>query len=210
MRSMAQCSERFAQGSFAMKPAQISAQANPVREKGQEKKKEKEPEKAAAPVEGAGSPEDLKGKPRASAPSKLRILPAEEPEASAAPQKESPQEDPSKVQSGQTESTAQGPQPRNNRKRVRLREAMREVGLDEYVIAEGMAGLIEKLNGGAGEPKLLLEVLKESTRILEPPKAAGSGDGDAPVNVFLRHNVPRPARVPSGDGNSGAAGGGQR
>jgi hypothetical protein len=73
-----------------------------------------------------------------------------------------------------------------------------------------MAGLIEKLNGGAGEPKLLLEVLKESTRILEPPKAAGSGDSDAPVNVFLRHNVPRPAREPSGDGNSVAAGGGQQ
>ncbi|MGH9771000.1 MAG: hypothetical protein ACRD4Q_04780 [Candidatus Acidiferrales bacterium] len=89
------------------------------------------------------------------------------------------------------------PRRARRRKRVRLGDAMRKVGLDERAIAENYAGVVEKLTTGqnkpiAGAEKLLVDVLKECTRVLEPPVRAGVGD--APVTVHLSHNVPRPLR----------------
>ena len=64
---------------------------------------------------------------------------------------------------------------KRRRKQVRLSVAMRKIGLDEYMVAESLAGLIEKLGTNKGEAKVLLDALKESTRVLEPlPKAYGA------------------------------------
>ena len=83
------------------------------------------------------------------------------------------------------------------RKRVRLAEALRLEGLDERKLAENYVVVIEKLreNGDAKSvDKLLVDVLKECSRILEPPRAPGAGVGDMPAVVNLYHNVPRPVR----------------
>ena len=76
---------------------------------------------------------------------------------------------------------------------------MRLAGLDEQAIAENYAGVVEKLTNARQQPndgaeKLLVEVLKECTRVLEPPLRAGGAAPDAPVTVQLIHNVPRPRR----------------
>lgn len=75
---------------------------------------------------------------------------------------------------------------------------MRKVGLDEHTIAETYAGVVQTLrtrNEGDGIEKLLVDVLKECTRVLEPPaKAADSSGGETLVQVQLIHNVPRPER----------------
>ena len=99
--------------------------------------------------------------------------------------------------------------PKRRRKRVRLGDAMRRVGLDERAIAENYAGVVEKLTNGRQQPndgaeKLLVEVLKEFTRVLEPPLRAGGGGGDAPVIVQLMHNVPRPSREAADAGHDAA------
>jgi len=84
---------------------------------------------------------------------------------------------------------------KRRRKQVRLSVAMRKIGLDEYMVAEGLARLIESLGKKQGEAKVLLDALKESTRVLEPPpKAYGANESDGPNEVVLRHDVPRPAR----------------
>ena len=70
------------------------------------------------------------------------------------------------------------------------------------MVAESLAGLIEKLGTNKGEAKVLLDVLKESTRFLEPPKAPGTNEGDGQGLVFLRHDVPRPARNALQDQNA--------
>jgi hypothetical protein len=75
---------------------------------------------------------------------------------------------------------------------------MRKVGLDEYMVAETYAGVVQTLrtrNEGEGIEKLLVDVLKECTRVLEPPaKVADRAGGETPVQVQLIHNVPRPER----------------
>jgi hypothetical protein len=76
---------------------------------------------------------------------------------------------------------------------------MRKYGLDEHTIAETYAGVVQTLrnkNEGEGIEKLLVDVLKECTRVLEPPVRAADrpGSGDAVVHVQLIHNVPRPER----------------
>jgi hypothetical protein len=81
---------------------------------------------------------------------------------------------------------------------VRLGEAMRKYGLDEHTIAETYAGVVQTLrskNEGDGIEKLLVDVLKECTRVLEPPaKSTDRSGGDTLVQVQLIHNVPRPER----------------
>jgi len=63
------------------------------------------------------------------------------------------------------------------------------------MVAEGLAGLIESLGKNRGEAKVLLDALKESTRVLEPPpKAQDTSESDGSNGVVLRHDVPRPAR----------------
>jgi len=84
------------------------------------------------------------------------------------------------------------------RKRVRLAEALRCEGLDERAVAESYVIVVEKLRNGnaaaASAQKALVDVLKECSRILEPPRATGAGAGDMPAVVNLYHNVPRPVR----------------
>lgn len=84
------------------------------------------------------------------------------------------------------------------RKRVRIAEALRLEGLDERKLAKNYVVVIEKLGKGNGDAKsgdkLLVDVLKECSRILEPPRATGAGAGDMPAVVNLYHNVPRPVR----------------
>jgi hypothetical protein len=83
-------------------------------------------------------------------------------------------------------------------KKVRLAEALRSSGLDELTVAQNYVVVVEKLRGGAagvdGTQKMLVDVLKECSRILEPPKSPGGGASDVPAVVNLYHNVPRPVR----------------
>jgi hypothetical protein len=93
--------------------------------------------------------------------------------------------------------------PENRKKRLKLAEALREQGSDELKVAEVLHALTAKLTqnkepgaAGVASAKLLLDVLKEITHVLEPQKAVGSSDsGDAPQFIRLVHNVPRPVRT---------------
>lgn len=98
---------------------------------------------------------------------------------------------------------------------MRFGEALRSLGMDEFALAHRMIGISnaladEKSQKGAGNrEKLHLEVLKEFTKHLDPPRPAGGpgafgsgfggpsfgGSGDPPVIVQLVHNVPRPERT---------------
>jgi hypothetical protein len=96
------------------------------------------------------------------------------------------------------ETRTAGPIKPGLRKRVRLAEALRREGLDERAVAESYVIVVEKLRNGnaaaAAAQKALVDVLKECSRILEPPRATGAGAGDMPAVVNLYHNVPRPVR----------------
>jgi hypothetical protein len=86
---------------------------------------------------------------------------------------------------------------RHRRKRVRLGEAFRKVGLDEQTVAETYVGVVETLRNNSTEDpvqKLLVDVLKECSRVLEPPRGASTGPSDQPSVVQLYHQVPRPER----------------
>jgi hypothetical protein len=76
---------------------------------------------------------------------------------------------------------------------------MRASGLDEHKVAHEMIRTIDRLSGKEGEEKLLLDALKESCRVLEPPRpadrsASAPNAQDAPVNILLIHHVDRPVR----------------
>ena len=84
-------------------------------------------------------------------------------------------------------------------KRVRIGDALRRSGVDEWAVANGYVDVLGKLtrksNDNDGVQKLFVDVLKEVSRHLEPPRAEASPD--APVIVKLVHNVSRPARTPT-------------
>lgn len=92
--------------------------------------------------------------------------------------------------------------PENRRRRVKLPEAMREIGLDESALAEMMMQLLLKLRGASeheaaevARDKFLLEVVKESARMLDGSKSAGSEMPDeVPTILRLTHHIPRPVR----------------
>lgn len=100
---------------------------------------------------------------------------------------------------------------------MRMGEAFRMAGIDEHAIAENYVNVADVLKGGdsgrqAGQ-KLLLEVLKEWTRVLEPPQRAGvaSVADVPPVQITLVHNVARPVRpapapLPSAASRDGGGG----
>jgi|ERR1700693_4266090 len=93
--------------------------------------------------------------------------------------------------SGRTKKS--GDSARNHR-RFKLADAWREVGLNELEVANTMAGLVQDLTGKEHSAKTLLDAVKESIRVLEPPKATvRAGASDVPVTVILDHDVPRPA-----------------
>lgn len=71
---------------------------------------------------------------------------------------------------------------------------MRAKGVDEARVAETYAGVLDNLTtkkpSGESE-KLLVDVLKECTRLLEPTKTA-KGSKAAPIRLV--HKVARPKR----------------
>jgi hypothetical protein len=81
-------------------------------------------------------------------------------------------------------------------KSLKMEEALRQEGIDESKVAQGYASLHEKLGDSSdkGDLKLFFDVLKENSRVLEPPHPADRGGASENVTVILRHNVPRPAR----------------
>jgi hypothetical protein len=92
--------------------------------------------------------------------------------------------------------------PTCHRKRVPLAEAFRIAGIDEHKIAEGHVEVYGELTSARRKKpesavKLILEVLKEWTRIIVPPprNADRALLSDAPSTVELVHTVARPARV---------------
>lgn len=90
------------------------------------------------------------------------------------------------------------------RKRVRIGEALRKIGFDEYKIAQNYADAAERLKGNPDRTgnieKLLIDVLKECSRHIEPiirtvdTATERSVAPGAAIHVHLMHNVPRPTR----------------
>ena len=84
--------------------------------------------------------------------------------------------------------------------RIRIGDAMRRSGLDEYKVARTFAGVLDKLSDGkkpkdtGGVQKLLVDVLKECSRHLDPPQSERAAPA-APVHITMVHNVPRPVRT---------------
>jgi len=82
--------------------------------------------------------------------------------------------------------------------RIRIGDAMRRSGLDEYKVARTFAGVVDKLSDGTkdtgGVQKLLVDVLKECSRHLDPPQSERTAPA-APVQITMVHNVPRPFRT---------------
>ncbi len=84
--------------------------------------------------------------------------------------------------------------------RIRIGDAMRRSGLDEYKVARTFAVVVDKLSDGkkakdtGGVQKLLVDVLKECSRHLDPPQSERAAPA-APVNITMVHNVPRPVRT---------------
>ena len=75
---------------------------------------------------------------------------------------------------------------------------MRRSGLDEYKVARTFAGVVDKLRDGTkdtgGVQKLLVDVLKECSRHLDPPQSERAAPA-APAHITMLHLVPRPVRT---------------
>jgi hypothetical protein len=88
---------------------------------------------------------------------------------------------------------------RQRQKLLRIAEAMREQGAGEDAFGNASAYLLNKLVRGEkpnGSEKLLLDLLKEIVRLLEPNSSAATVEGcatDGPV--VLVHDIPRPVRT---------------
>jgi hypothetical protein len=76
---------------------------------------------------------------------------------------------------------------------------MRRTGLDEYKVARTFAVVVDQLSGknpkdSGGVQKLLVDVLKECSRHLDPPHSERDTPA-APSRIMLIHHVPRPVRA---------------
>ena len=75
---------------------------------------------------------------------------------------------------------------------------MRRSGLDEYKVARTFAGVVDKLSDGTkdtgGVQKLLVDVLKECSRHLDPPQSERAAPA-VPAHITMLHLVPRPVRT---------------
>ena len=82
------------------------------------------------------------------------------------------------------------------RPRIRLRSAMRAVGLDEWKIAWNLNAKVDQLSASkyASDTKLLLDYLKEATRHLDPASASANAASQEAAIVEVVHQVPRPDR----------------
>ena len=82
------------------------------------------------------------------------------------------------------------------RPRVKLPEAFRAFGLDEYAIAQFFAEQVSRMLEGKRSSipgKLLLDWLKEAIRVIFPPARRGDIP-EQPAKIELVHFVPRPDR----------------
>jgi hypothetical protein len=93
-------------------------------------------------------------------------------------------------------------------RRVKMPEAMREIGLDETALAEELMQIFCRRRAGAkhddvasiASDKFLMEFVRECTRILESARpGSGQGTKGAPTVLRLVHNIPEPGRT-SGEG----------
>lgn len=87
------------------------------------------------------------------------------------------------------------------RKPVGIGKALRQRGFDEHTIADHYVTVAQRLKGKSDESgnveKLLVDVLKECSKYIEPAKPSDRGSdraSEAPIHVHLVHNVMRPAR----------------
>jgi hypothetical protein len=77
---------------------------------------------------------------------------------------------------------------------------MRRTGLDEYKVARTLNGVVDKLSDGktpkdtGGVQKLLVDVLKECSRHLDPPQSERAAPA-VPAHITMVHLVPRPVRT---------------
>ncbi len=85
------------------------------------------------------------------------------------------------------------------RKRIGIGNALRQRGFDEHALAENYIEVTQRLKGKAGQggsvEKLLIDVLKECSKYIEPARPTDERQGRAPVHIHLVHNVMRPARA---------------
>ncbi|MHB8484260.1 MAG: hypothetical protein ACYDCM_00815 [Candidatus Acidiferrales bacterium] len=85
------------------------------------------------------------------------------------------------------------------RPRIRLRNALRAVGLDEWQIAWNLKVKVDQLSESkfASDKKLLLEYMKEAIRHLDPAAAAAAANAASPdaATVEIVHHVARPDRA---------------
>jgi hypothetical protein len=92
--------------------------------------------------------------------------------------------------------------PEMRRRRIKLAEAMREIGLDEATVAETLMEILMRRRKSPpnnspdiAPDKFLLEVVKESVRILDGSKSvANEAEEDVPTILRLTHHIPRPVR----------------
>lgn len=92
--------------------------------------------------------------------------------------------------------------PEMRRRRVSLAEAAREIGLDEATVAETLWEiLMRRRKTSSDKPaeiaadKFLLDVVKESVRILDGTRTAASETAEELPTIFrLTHHIPRPVR----------------
>jgi hypothetical protein len=90
-------------------------------------------------------------------------------------------------------------EPAQPRARMRLRAAMRKVGLDEWKIAWLLNFKIHCLaeSRKSSDNKLLLDYLKEAARHLDPVSLRGAAQETSAVEIV--HEVPRPSRDESNE-----------
>lgn len=90
------------------------------------------------------------------------------------------------------------------KKPVRIGDALRQRGFDEHTIADHYVDVAHRLKGKSDQSgsveKLLVDVLKECSKYLEPAKSLERADErtagrGAAVHVHLVHSVRRPARA---------------
>jgi hypothetical protein len=107
-------------------------------------------------------------------------------------------------EAGQRKPAAAAKPRARNRKPVRIGDALRQRGFDEHTIADHYVDVAHRLKGksdkSGGVEKLLVDVLKECSKHLEPPRPMErtderSGARGAAVHVHLVHSVTRPARA---------------
>jgi hypothetical protein len=103
---------------------------------------------------------------------------------------------------GSTSATPAKPKRNRRRKAAGIGDALRQRGFDEHTIAENYVELTQRLRAKSHKSgsieKLLVDVMKECSKYIEPQKPAerwGDRAGRAPIHIHLVHNVSRPERV---------------